>query len=250
MKSINLCCYVLAGTAGLCLTGYSEDLFAANADASTSNVRGRVVLVGQLPVTEFVTVPRDSATCGEFMRDEGITVDPTTRGITGVVVSLEGVERTVATSSARDTIIESDHCRFVPRINSATTTSSITFKNLDPILHDAQVLKPNSLNPIVLNVMQPSRAPDVTKRLTERGVFAVRCNVHPFMHGAILVFDHPYFAITDTNGDFILPETPAGTYKLRLWHETLGVTEKVITVKGGEPSNVMIEMKRETNIPY
>ena len=231
------------------IAGYfSHDAVAANDDRLTSSVHGRVVLVGPLPVSEPRIVYRDSAVCGETILDEKISVNPDTRGIAGVVVSLEGVQ--VPTPSApRNIIVESDHCRFLPRVTATTTTSTVTFRNTDPILHDAQVVKPNTLNPIRLNVLQPPHAPDVMKSLSERGVLIVRCNVHAFMRGSILVFDHPYFAISDTTGDFILPEVPAGTYKLRLWHETLGVTEKVLTVKDGERANIMVELKKESSAP-
>lgn len=50
------------------------------------------------------------------------------------------------------------------------------------------------------------------------------------MAGSLLVFDHPYFAVTDEFGVFHLPRLPAGTYTIVVWHETLGSLEQEVTV--------------------
>lgn len=59
---------------------------------------------------------------------------------------------------------------------------------------------------------------------------AVQVNKHTFMTGALQVFDHPYFAVTDEFGVFQLPPLPAGSYTVVVWHETLGSLEQEITV--------------------
>jgi hypothetical protein len=33
------------------------------------------------------------------------------------------------------------------------------------------------------------------------------------------VFDHPYFATTDENGNFEIPNAPVGKWRLVYWHE-------------------------------
>ncbi|HSE90632.1 MAG TPA: hypothetical protein VLJ79_30765, partial [Candidatus Binatia bacterium] len=55
----------------------------------------------------------------------------------------------------------------------------------------------------------------------------------------IHVFDHPYFAVTDEQGLFTIPNLPAGTYVLKAWHEDLGVRSQEITVaESGEVRTV------------
>jgi len=217
---------------------------AASDRQGTSAVRGRVIYAGQIPQPQLVTVHRDSKTCGESLLWETFGVDPATRGLEGVVVSVEGVPPSSEALAARDITLESSHCRFIPRVSATTIGSTITFHNSDPILHNSQLLQPNNLLPIRINVLQPSKVPDVSKVLNESGVFEVRCNIHPFMHGSILVFDHPYFTVTDGTGDFKLQGIPAGIYKLRFWHENLGVTEKILTVGGDGATDLTIELKK------
>ena len=48
------------------------------------------------------------------------------------------------------------------------------------------------------------------------------CAIHPWMRGVVRVFDHPYFAVTDTDGNWEIPHAPAGRYRIVYWHETAG----------------------------
>jgi hypothetical protein len=46
------------------------------------------------------------------------------------------------------------------------------------------------------------------------------------MKGFIMVFDHPFFAITNDDGSFEIEGAPAGAQKLVIWQEKVGyVTE-------------------------
>ena len=50
--------------------------------------------------------------------------------------------------------------------------------------------------------------------------------------------DHPYFAVTGADGTFTLRGLPPGHYRLKAWHETLGVQEREVVVTDGEPAGV------------
>jgi hypothetical protein len=62
------------------------------------------------------------------------------------------------------------------------------------------------------------------------------------MSAFIAVFDHPYFSITDENGEFTIANVPAGTYKIQGWHEALGALEKEVTVEAGKSAEVKFEI--------
>ena len=70
------------------------------------------------------------------------------------------------------------------------------------------------------------------------------CNIHPWMKGAIRVFDHPWFTVTDKDGNFAIKNVPAGDYRIVYWHENgyhmgrKGVTGDKLTVKAGGPQAV------------
>jgi len=63
----------------------------------------------------------------------------------------------------------------------------------------------------------------------------IKCDVHPWMFAYVSVFDHPYFAVTDTNGEFRLPPAlPSGKYVVTATHLKAGAVSQEITVRRGE----------------
>lgn len=70
------------------------------------------------------------------------------------------------------------------------------------------------------------------KRVTfdKPGRVDVFCSIHANMHCIVLVLENPYFAPTDGNGDYKIPDVPPGVYKIKAWHERLPADEKEVTV--------------------
>lgn len=70
------------------------------------------------------------------------------------------------------------------------------------------------------------------------------CNIHPWMFGWVGVFDHPYFAVSDSDGRFEVKQVPAGKYRLRIWHESArrepehGKFDLSITIKNNEVTDI------------
>ncbi len=49
------------------------------------------------------------------------------------------------------------------------------------------------------------------------------------MRGWVMVADHPFYAVTNEQGEFVLENVPRGKYKLQVWQESLGkVTQEVL----------------------
>jgi hypothetical protein len=42
------------------------------------------------------------------------------------------------------------------------------------------------------------------------------------MKGFVRTFDHPYAAVTDSEGRFSIPSAPVGKWRLMVWHEKSG----------------------------
>ena len=58
------------------------------------------------------------------------------------------------------------------------------------------------------------------------------------------VFDHPYFALTDDQGRFTIPNLPAGSYTLKAWHEEAGIVSQQITVTDDGAVRVLFELTK------
>ena len=84
-----------------------------------------------------------------------------------------------------------------------------------------------------LNFYKKEKVPEVT--FDQVGRVDVFCAIHTKMHCIVLVLPNTYFASTDAKGRFVIKDVPAGTYKLRAWHERMpGQTKEVVVPADGE----------------
>jgi len=231
--------YVMVGT--VVTGGGSIRAYEVTPATGGAIVSGRVTYVGALPIAERLPVDRDKAFCGETMPDDALLVNEESRGVAGVVISLEGVAKGKPFPVDRALILENRACRFLPRVGAVVAGSQLVISNTDPVMHNTHIRKKGRFGDNLLNVVQPLRG-KVEKSLKEVGLLDVRCDAHPFMSATIHVFDHPYFAVTDEKGLFQLTQVPPGKYRLRMWHETLRKQEQTITVPADGQVTINLEV--------
>ena len=115
--------------------------------------------------------------------------------------------------------IDQKGCIYTPHVNVVTTGQKVLIKNSDQTLHN--VNSQSKANP-TFNSAQPAGVPDIEKVFTaSEDPFYVKCDVHPWMKAWIMVADHPYFAITNSDGSYTIENVPAGTYEVGFWQEKL-----------------------------
>ena len=91
------------------------------------------------------------------------------------------------------------------------------------------------------NIAQPMQGMVSDVRLEEEdGMLHVKCDVHRWMNAWIGVVDHPYFAVSDRAGAFVIRGVPAGEHTVVAWHEKLGSLEQKVGVEPG--ATVPIEL--------
>jgi hypothetical protein len=104
-------------------------------------------------------------------------------------------------------------------------------KTSDPVNHNVNFQLQNfTQNP----VMPPGDTKNYTLDSAERGPKPVACNIHPWMQAYWLVLDHPYFAVTDENGNYEIKNAPAGTQKVVVWQEAVAY----VTAGSGDSVNI------------
>ncbi len=116
--------------------------------------------------------------------------------------------------------IDQPCCRFIPHVLVARAGQEMVIKNSAPIPHNA---KWTSRDNAEFNPLIPSGGqfkPEVPL-VAERSYIKLECNIHPWMNACILVFDHPYYSLTDADGKFEIKNAPVLKGKLRLfiWQE-------------------------------
>ena len=58
----------------------------------------------------------------------------------------------------------------------------------------------------------------------------VASDFHPLMQGYWLALDHPYAAVTDKQGRFVIENLPPGQHIVKIWHERVGYIERKLNV--------------------
>lgn len=197
-----------------------------------ATMKGRIVFKGKVPKSEKREVRRDAKFCGETIEFVPMKVNPDSHGVSNVVVSVEGVTtgKTILRNQAAPLLNKS--CRFEPHTQVAVANSTLEISSVDPVLHNTH-LRMNEKT--FLNIALPPQGRVIKKPLKRPGWLEVQCDAHKFMRSTIHVFSHPYFTLTDDNGNFEISDVPPGQYKLTLWHEVVGsVHQTVIVPDSGE----------------
>ena len=77
----------------------------------------------------------------------------------------------------------------------------------------------------------PHKDQRFTKVYTKPEVFVqAKCSVHPWMGAYVAVMEHPFFSVTNTQGEFSIKDLPPGKYTIEAWHEVFGTQKQEITV--------------------
>ena len=114
----------------------------------------------------------------------------------------------------------------------AETGQTIQVANSDPMLHNVHPTpKPGTGNKEA-NKAQLPKGPKLDFAFPDEEMFLrFKCDVHPWMFAYMSVFDHPYHATTDKDGNFKISGVPAGKYTLVAHHRKAGTTETEVEVK-------------------
>lgn len=115
---------------------------------------------------------------------------------------------------------------FRPHVLPVLAGTTIEWPNKDDIFHN--VFSMSEANPFDLGLYKD---PEVKKvKFAQPGRVDVFCSIHSKMNCVILVMQNPFFAATDKQGRFRIENVPAGTYKLKAWHERLPADVREVVV--------------------
>jgi plastocyanin len=120
--------------------------------------------------------------------------------------------------------------QFVPRVLAVTVGTVVDFPNTDTIFHNVFSLA--RIKTFDLGRYPPHRTGSVT--FDRPGIVPVFCDIHSNMSAYILVFNHPFFALTEPDGRYSILGVPSGAYTLRVWSELGTVEPRRIVVADGE----------------
>ncbi len=139
--------------------------------------------------------------------------------------------------AAPETTITLDQrgCIYTPHVLAFRAGQKLQVANSDPTNHNVNLRAPRNSQMGNKN-MGRGQAP--LEFVFERRELEIRfkCDIHPWMGSVVHVQDHPWFALTDAEGKFMIPDVPPGDYVVEAIHERLGKTRGRVKVEAGQAS--------------
>jgi len=171
-----------------------------------------------------------------------------------VVVYLTKAPATDVDLSKAKFVMDQQNLAFIPHVLPIPVGATVLFPNNDKVNHN--VFSMSRTKKFNLGSYEPGENKKVV--FDKPGIVEVRCDVHAEMAAYILVMKNPYFAVTDKQGNFEIPDAgylkqaglediadlSPGNYFLKTRHEKLKTQKQSIVVpdSGGMP--VQLDLKR------
>jgi len=202
-------------------------------EAEWGDLVGRFQYDGPPPARKRLTVDKDVDCCGQYdIRDESLMVGED-GGLANVYVYCRerrvDISPELAESVEPRVTLANEDCIFIPHCmkiwldrqefytyNSQPIADNVAFTPLGD--RPANIILPPGTEE------NPSDA-TWTFRRRQRVPVPVLCNYHPWESAYILPLDHPYCAISESDGTFRIPKLPVGRLEFQVWHERTGYLE-------------------------
>jgi len=214
------------------------ELGAAFDPATTGTIRGQVSWRGPLltvPQASGVVPDGDDYRLREVSNPFTPAVDPTTSGVANVLVQLDGIDS--ARSRPWDhppvTLTMADFAyKVTPPSGIVRRGEAVTFVSRDAELHVVR-----ARDAAFFSLTFPAPHQPRTRRLDTQGVVELTSGAGYFWNAIDLcVRVDPYAAVTDAQGNYELPQVPAGDYSL--------------TFRFRNPEVTRVERDPETGLPF
>ena len=202
---------------------------------TAGEIKGRVKFIGKGPKAKRIRMDADpvcAASHKEAARAESFIVDAN-GNLANVIVYLKGVKYD-GKAPSNEVIIDQKGCVYSPHVLGVQAGQPVKILNSDATMHNIHGL-PKVNKEFNFGMPKSLKEKSIVFDKSE-DVFVIKCDVHPWMKSYTQDFDHPYFAVSGTDGSFSIPNVPDGTYEAVAWQERLGDKNKLtqsVTVKGG-----------------
>ena len=93
--------------------------------------------------------------------------------------------------------------------------------NSDPIAQNVAFSPLGDLPANIILAPAPGDNTDAVWRFrrSQTEPILIVCNYHPWESAYVLPRDNPFFAISDSQGDFVISNLPPGEWEFQIWHE-------------------------------
>jgi hypothetical protein len=231
MKPVLAALAVFAAGMAVILQFAQGDVSRAEGPAGWGTIRGRIVWDGAtVPAQKPLDITVKNCLANGPVLNEELVVNQTNKGIKNVLIWLlpqrKGekvpVNPTLAKPPAQPVVLDQPRCQFFPHVLGVREGQDLLVKNSAAIAHNVNWAGDPLKNPGGNQLLPAGGSYTITGLRAQRLPMQVKCNIHPWMSAWVGIYDHPYFAVTDSDGKFEIKLAPAGQYPLMIWQEKIG----------------------------
>jgi plastocyanin len=199
-----------------------------------STISGKIIFKGSYK-PRVLTIGKDKEVCGASKTDPALLVGAQGE-VKNAVIQIAGSAG--KTAPGKEAVLDQAKCEYVPHVLAISAGTTVKITNNDGILHNVHTFsKINS----PFNKAQPKYLKEFEHPFEKPEYASVKCDVHGWMSGWIVVTEKAHFAVSGADGVFQLADVPAGEHTLEVWHETLGNQTQKVKVAAKETANVLFE---------
>ncbi|SRR5579871_1252284 len=211
--------------------------------AGTASVKGIVKFEGTVPKGKPISMSADPSCAKQHASPvlyREVVTDAKGDLQNVIVYVADGLGDRTFEAPPQAAVVEQKGCMYEPHVLAVRANQPLHVVNDDPTSHN---IHPTPANNREWNKAEPPGTALDESFAREEIAIPVKCNVHPWMHGYVAVFKHPFFAVTGADGSFDLSSLPPGTYTIKAWHEKLGTSTQTVTIGANETKEISFVMK-------
>jgi plastocyanin len=118
---------------------------------------------------------------------------------------------------------------FAPHVLAIDVGTRVEFPNNDQTFHNVFSLSKTKQ----FDLGRYGRGKSMTETFNKPGIVRVFCDIHSHMNAYIVVFNHPFHAMTDDDNRYRIDNIPPGTYAVTAWHEGEARDTRSVTIPPG-----------------
>jgi plastocyanin len=235
----------LLSSLALLAVGTSATVALGHPPKKAGTVSGHVTFTGTPPKMRPIDMAKEPSCAKQhstpLLNESVITGPDNALGNVVVYVSAGDQPGAAATKAAR---YDQKGCEYIPHVAVLQVGQPLEIYNNDQTSHNIHPLAKVNQE---WNKSQPPGSPPIKASYDKPEFIAVKCNVHPWMHGYFAVLKTPHHALTAQDGTFTLEGLPPGKYTLTAWHERFGTQSQEVTVGGDKATKADFVLKA---VPY
>jgi plastocyanin len=208
----------------------------AAAPTGNGTITGTVSVTGKVPVMADIVERKGDPVCAKTMMKYNDVIVDKKNDLQDVLVRIAPGSIKGKFPSPTDLTVQQKDCMYLPKTFGIESGGSVIIQNQDKTTHNVHTYKGTESQ---FNQGQPPGTPDIKLpekgKTYDEGVITFKCDIHKWMNSSGVVTDHPFFAVTGSDGAFKLDKLPPGKYKLEAWHSLFGTKTQDVTVEDGKP---------------